>query len=208
MSTATDLDAFHAILDFSSSEADNPNALMGRTTDLVSAIEWGLFDGPELVDRSYLPLVSGGVRGLIKDLGNIAQPSQEEEASPESEYAIYKLCDWRAQSRDIIGSWLFGWWTHDGGDEAEKPSLLAGLGDGLRVLQFGGWWVWRFYISPSGIRFRKQCHSVEIVPPPTPAEEPDQPPLPLMTTTPQQQCANLEELAAFLGVKFGGALPR
>jgi len=206
VSTTIELNSFQEILDFSHNQTGNPKALMGRTTDLVGAIEWALFEGPERVDRSYLPLVSDGVKGLIKDLGNIGKSSEEEEASPESAYAIYKLCDWRAQTSDIIGSWLSGWWTHDDEGEIKKTPVVAGLGDSLRVLQFSGWWIWRFYISPSGNRLRRQCHSFEDVEPPKPPEESVQPPLPF-DSTPQQQCASLEELAAFLGVKFGGPCP-
>ena len=178
LSTATELNSFQDTLDFSHSHVDDPLALVGRTTDLVSAIEWGLFDGPERVDRSYLPMVSNGVMQLIKDLGDIAQSSPDEEVVPESEYALYKICDWRAQSTGIIGSWLSGWWTHDGGGGTKKPSLSAGISDGLRVLQFAGWWLWRFYICPSGNRLSRQCRSVTIVPPPTPIEDPGQPSLP------------------------------
>jgi len=214
LSIATELEAFRVILDFSSSQAHDPKALVGRTTDLVSAIEWGLFDGPELVDSSHLLLVSDGVMQLIQDLGDIAKSSQTEEAGPESEYALYKICDWRAQSKDIIGSWLSGWWTHDGGGETEKPSLLVGLSDGFRVLQFAGWWLWVFHISLNGNHLRRHCGSVTIVAPPASIEEPGQPPLypdPAAQSVedgqPQKQCNSVDELAALLGVKFGEACP-
>ncbi len=215
MSTAIELESFEETLNFARSQAENPAALMDRLSDMVSAVEWGLFDAPELVDRAHLPLVYGGVKNLIGDLGYIVGLAEDGGDHSESEYALYKICDWRAQSRDIIGSWLRGWWTHNDMGEIEKTPVLAALDDGLRVLQFAGWWLWRFYISPSGNRLRGQCASVTIVPPPpTPVEEPDQAPPPSDPyppvgdeSLPQQKCANIAELAAFMGVKFGEPCP-
>ena len=72
MSIDTELESFSATLDFLHSHDKNPEALKARTIEIVSAIEWGLFDGPELVDRAYLPLVSGGVVKLIGSLGQVS----------------------------------------------------------------------------------------------------------------------------------------
>ena len=212
MSIDTELESFSTILDFLHSHAENPEALKAKTTEIVSAIEWGLFDGPELVDRAYLPQVSDGVVKLIGALGKVSVFAEEEDADLECKYALYKICDWRAQTVDIVRSWLNGWWTQDGGDESAETSILTSIGDGFRLLQFAIWWLWRFYLSPRSRHLRRQCHSVSIVAPPHQAEEFVQPPPhpPFESAEDeqrQQQCSHLDELGALLGVKFGSACP-
>ena len=212
MNIDTELASFSATLDFLHSRDKDPEALKAKTTEIVSAIEWGLFDGPELVDRTYLPLVSDGVMKLIGALGKVSGFTEEEDADLEYKYALYKICDWRAQTVDIVRSWLNGWWTQDGGNGSAKASILSSLGDGFRLLQFAVWWLWRFYISPRSRHFRRQCRSVGIVAPP-PTEEftpPLSPPTPFESAGNEQRrqrCSHLDEVGALLGVKFGSACP-
>ena len=208
MNIETELESFDATVAFLHDHAGDPEALKDKTIEIVSAIEWGLFDGPELVDRRYLAQVSAGVRKLIGTLGAVAAHAEEDSAQ-EYAYALYKICDWRAQSTDIVRSWLGGWWTQNDGDESFGDTILAGLSDGLRLLQFNAWWLWRFYLAPRSWRFRRQCRTVEIVAPPPQTEEfipPSPPPfVPTADEQRQQPCSHLDELAALLGVQFGSA---
>ncbi len=211
MSINAELESFSATLDFLANHAENSEALKAKTIEIVSAIEWGLFDGPELVDRTYLSLVSGGVMKLIGVLGQVSAFAKEEDADPEYKYALYKICDWRAQTTDIVRSWLGGWWAQNGRDEPIGTAMLTALIDGFRLLQFAIWWLWRFYLSPRSRHLGRQCRTVSIVAPPPQTEEFDQPPpLPFEFAEDeqrQQQCSHLDELGALLGVKFGSACP-
>jgi len=210
LSIDTELESFNATLDFLHSHAENPEALKGKVLEIVSAIEWGLFDGPELVDRAYLSQVSAGVMKLIGALGKVAAFAKEEDVDLEYKYALYKICDWCAQSGDIVRSWLGGWWTQKGGDEPIGIAIRAEVSDGLRLLQFVAWWWWRFYLSPHSRDLRRQCRSVSIVAPPSQTEEFVPPPHPYESAKNEQQrqqCSHRDELGALLGVKFGSACP-
>jgi tetratricopeptide (TPR) repeat protein len=201
----TELESFDATLAFLSDHASDPAALKNKTLEIVSAIEWGLFDGPELVDRAYLPPVFAGVRKLVGTLGRTAALAGEDSDQTYA-YALYKICDWRAQSTDIVRSWLGGWWTQNGGDASFGTTILAGLSDGLRLLQFAFWWLWRFYVSPRAWRLKRRCRTVNIVAPPPQAEASTPPSSPAPPPRDEQlQCIHLDELAALLGVKFGSA---
>ena len=212
MSIDIELDSFSATLDFLHGHAEDPEALKAKTVEIVSAIEWGLFDGPELVDRIYLSLVFSGVVQLVGSLGKIAVFAEGDDADQAHKYALYKLCDWRAQTNDIVRSWLGGWWTQNGGDESIGAFILTGIRDGFRLIQFVLWWLWRFYLSPRSRHLKRQCRSVEIVAPPPQTEEfgqspPPPPPFVSATGREQQQCGHLDELGTLLGVKFGSACP-